>query len=65
MIDRPVDVSGVRRMMGAQADDMTDDDIRPASAVLAADYNSDGMPKEVAEQARRFAESIKTAHFYR
>jgi hypothetical protein len=52
-------------MMGAQADDMTDDDIRPASAVLAADYNSDGMPKEVAEQARRFAESIKTAHFYR
>jgi hypothetical protein len=35
---------------------MSDDDLRRALAALAADYELDGMPEDVAAQARRFAE---------
>jgi hypothetical protein len=59
--DRPVNVDGIRRMLNVSPEEMSDDDLRRALAVLAADYNPDGMPEDVAEEARRVAEAINRA----
>ena len=57
----PVNVDGIRRMLNASPEEMSDEEIRRALAVLAADYNPDGAPEEVAGEARRFAEAIEQA----
>jgi hypothetical protein len=61
METKPVNVGGLRRLLNVSPDEMSDADIRRALAVLAADYNPEGMPEEVAAQARRFADAINRA----
>jgi hypothetical protein len=59
--DGPVNVDGIRRMLNVSREEMSDHDIRRALAILAADYNPEGMPEDVAKGARRFAEAIDRA----
>jgi hypothetical protein len=59
----PVNVDGIRRLLSASPEDLSDTDLRRALAILAADYDPDGMPEDVAADARRFAEAINLAAF--
>jgi hypothetical protein len=61
MADQPVNVDRIRRMVNVSPEEMSDADLRRALAALAADYNPDGMPDDVAKGARRFAEAIDRA----
>ena len=49
MVDEPVNVDGIRRMLNVSPEEMSDADLRKALAVLAADCNPNGVPEDVAE----------------
>lgn len=54
----PVNVDGVRRLMGVSHDEMTDHDIRVALARLSVDYSPSASAREAAERVRRVVAAI-------